>query len=59
MTNDTPRTRPYSIDEVADKIGLCRNTVYDLVRKGELPTIRLGKRILVPAPALDRMLNGQ
>ena len=53
------RTRPYSISEAAEKLGICKNTAYALAKKGELPTIKLGRLILVAAPALDRLLDGQ
>lgn len=55
----TQRKRPYSIDEAASELGLCRNTIYRLAASGELPTIRLGKRMLVPAPALHALLEGK
>ena len=35
-----------------------RNFAYELVRQGELPVIRFGKRLLIPRAALDRMLEG-
>ena len=49
----------YTIDEVAELFGVGRNQAYDSARRGEFPTIRLGKRILAPRAAIDRMLNGE
>jgi len=37
-------------------LGIGRNTAYESARRGEIPTIRLGHRILVPIAALRRML---
>ncbi len=34
-----------------------RGLVYDGVRRGLIPHVRLGRRILIPADALDRMLT--
>lgn len=46
-----------TVEEAAKLLGVGRNTAYDAVRSGQLPTIRLGKRILVPQAALDRLLT--
>jgi excisionase family DNA binding protein len=47
----------YSVDEAAALLGISRNTAY-AVAKSQLGAIRLGKRLLVPKAALDRMLAG-
>lgn len=33
-----------------------RNAFYEGVRRGEIPHIKLGRKILVPSDALDRLL---
>ncbi|MFN8053597.1 MAG: helix-turn-helix domain-containing protein [Acidimicrobiales bacterium] len=44
-----PNNRPtLSVDEVADILGLDRKTVYASVSSGEIPSLRVGRRILVP-----------
>lgn len=47
-----------SIEEAATFLGVSRWLAYELVKRGELPTVRLGRRVLVPRAALDRMLEG-
>lgn len=37
-------------------LGVCRATAYMLARTGQIPTIRLGRRLVVPKSALERML---
>jgi len=37
--------------------GLSRNGAYDAARRGEIPTIRLGRKIVVPTAALRRLLQ--
>ena len=54
--NDTPQI--YRIDEVARLLGIARNSAYRAVKRGDVPTIRIGKRLLVPRVAFDRMLSG-
>ena len=46
----------HTVDEAGRLLGLSRNSAYALAKTGELPTIRLGKRLLVPKAALARLL---
>ena len=65
--HETPRCngrllecRTYTIDEVATLLGIGRNAAYEGARRGAFPTIKIGKRLLVPKAALDRLLeNGR
>lgn len=41
-----------SVEEVADLLGISRDLAYDLVRRRELPGVRLGLRVVVPRRAL-------
>ncbi len=52
MTRET-----FTIEEAAEVLGVGRNTAYEAARRGEIPSIRLGRRILVPKAALERMLE--
>ena len=45
-----------TVPEVAKKLGISRNFAYELVKRGELPSIRFGKRILIPKIALENKL---
>lgn len=47
----------YTVKEVAEMLGLGRNTVYDNIRTGKIPHVQLGKRILIPKGPVDRFLN--
>jgi excisionase family DNA binding protein len=48
----------YTVDEAAKKLGIGRNHAYEACHSGDLPSIRIGKRLLIPAAALDRLLDG-
>jgi len=39
--------------EAADIIGICRTRVYDLLRAGELESIRIGRSRRIPTAALE------
>lgn len=59
MTADaTPTRATYTVEETAEKLGVSRNATYEALKRGDLPSIRVGRRILVPAAALDRLLAG-
>lgn len=45
-----------SVDEAARMLGISRNSAYDAVHAGEIPSIRIGRRIVVPRAPLRRML---
>ena len=46
-----------TVGETAKLLRLSKTTVYDQIRQGTIPNIRLGKRILVPRAALMRKLD--
>lgn len=46
-----------TVAEAAAALHLGRNTVYDLIRHGDLPSIRIGRAIRVPQAALQEWIN--
>ena len=46
-----------TVPEAADLLGICRNAAYEGVRRGEIPSIRIGKRLVVPRTAFEEMLR--
>jgi excisionase family DNA binding protein len=45
------------VEEVAPILGISRSSAYDAARSGEIPTLRIGRRLLVPVLSLRRMLG--
>ncbi len=45
--------------DAARLLGVGRNTIYKAAATGEVPVVRIGKRLLVPKAALLRLLNGK
>jgi excisionase family DNA binding protein len=45
-----------SVDECAEVLSISRGACYAAARRGEIPVIRIGGRVLVPKPALEKML---
>ena len=47
-----------TVEEAATALGISRATAYDAVSRGEIPAIRIGRRILIPKVALEKLLDG-
>ena len=47
-----------TIPEAAQRLGISRNSAYEAARRGVVPTLRIGRRLLVPKAALERLLAG-
>jgi excisionase family DNA binding protein len=45
------------VPEAGRLLGLGRNASYEAAKRGDIPTIRIGKLIRVPKVAFDRMLE--
>lgn len=46
-----------TVDQTAKLLGLSRNGAYEAIARGQVPSIRIGRRLLVPRTALERMLD--
>jgi excisionase family DNA binding protein len=55
MTRDIPHT--YTAREAAERLGIGLTSLYAAVQRGELPSIRVGRRVLVPRRSLDVLLG--
>ncbi|MDX6286045.1 MAG: hypothetical protein QOG53_1530 [Frankiales bacterium] len=47
-----------SVEEAGKALGISRASAYQAAHAGDLPTVKIGHRILVPVAALERMLTG-
>ncbi len=46
-----------TVKETQIILGLSRSAVYQAIETGEIPSVRIGKRILIPKAALYRLLE--
>ena len=46
-----------TVEEAAKSLGIGRGLAYEMVRTGEIPTIRLGRRLLIPRAQLQQLLG--
>ena len=58
MKNKSEICATMTIPKATQRLGIGRNQAYEAARRGEIPIIRIGKRLLVPVAALERMLSG-
>jgi len=49
----------YTVEEAATLLGISRSFAYEAVQNGQIPSMRIGRRILVPKAALERFLAAQ
>ena len=46
-----------SVEETANLLGISRNSAYEAVRQGQIPSLKIGRRILIPRLALENLLS--
>lgn len=56
VTVDPAASPVLSVAAAADALGISASFAYTLVRRGELPSVRLGRRIVVPRIAVEHLL---
>ena len=46
-----------TVEEAGELLGISRALAYEMARTGRLPTLRFGKRIVVPKKGVESMLE--
>ena len=46
-----------TVEQAGELLGISRALAYEMARTGRLPTLRFGKRIVVPKKAIENMLE--
>ena len=57
--SDATEPLTLTVVEAAKLLGVSKAFAYELVTRGELPSIHLGRRIVIPRVALMALINGQ
>ena len=50
--------RTLTVSEAATTLGVAPLTLYGAIRRGEIRAVRIGRRVLVPAAAIEELLTG-
>lgn len=45
------------VRDVASQLGISRSFAYDLIARGDLPAVRIGRRLLVPESAVRHIAH--
>ncbi len=48
----------YTVTEAAVLLGISRTSAYECVRRGEIPSLTLGRRVVISRVVLERLLDG-
>ena len=48
-----------TVEEASEILRISRNGAYEAVKRGEIPSIRIGRRVLIPRVALEKMLRAE
>lgn len=46
-----------TVEEAARLLGISRGLAYEMVRIGKIPSVRFGRRLVVPCRALEHLLD--
>lgn len=46
-----------TVQETAIQLRLSLNSTYDAIKRGDIPSVKIGRRIVVPRAALERLLE--
>jgi excisionase family DNA binding protein len=57
MSDTAESTLTFSVEEAARLLGISPGLAYQLVHRGELTAIKLGRRILVPRHAVEALIG--
>lgn len=57
VTESNERPLVYTVTQTAALLGISRTHAYELVARGDLAHVRLGRRIVVPRHSLERLLD--
>jgi hypothetical protein len=57
MKIETDECLTTSVPDAGKLLGIGRNAAYEAARRGDIPTIKIGKRVVVPTALLKRMLG--
>ena len=47
----------YTVEEAAQLVGVGRSTMYELVSRGEVASVRLGRKVLITRSTLEALLG--
>jgi excisionase family DNA binding protein len=59
IDNGDDKRLVYKVPEAGALLGLKRNASYEAAKRGDIPTVRIGRLLRVPKAALLKLLEGR
>jgi len=59
VSENKPERLGFRVEEAAEAIGVSRDLIYDLIRTGELRSLKVGRRRIISRQAIEDFMNGQ
>jgi excisionase family DNA binding protein len=56
-TQGSPDRLTWTVEEAACRLGISRQCAYEAVRTRAIPSIKIGRRVLIPRAAFTRLLE--
>jgi excisionase family DNA binding protein len=53
----TPGQLTFTVREAAEVLGIAKSSAYEAARRGELPALRFGRRLVVTRTTLEKLLG--
>ena len=57
MENKSQKKLTITVPEAARMLGISRGLAYEMAREGAIPTLRFGRRMVIPLVAIERLLQ--
>jgi len=57
LDNNPQKKLTITVPEAARLLGISRGLAYEMAREGAIPTLRFGRRVVVPLAAIERLLQ--
>lgn len=57
MVTDNKERVVYNVEDLVDLLGISISSVYKGINSGEIPSVKVGQRILVPKKMFDEWLS--
>ena len=57
VLNEEPRV--LTVIEASRLLRMSRGSTYEAIRLGKIPSLRFGRKILIPRAALEKLLGGE
>ncbi len=58
LKRQTPKRRTVDVPDAGAVLGLSRGAAFAAVKRGDIPVLKIGRRLLVPVAALEKLLEG-